>query len=57
MTGCNVRDDGRPCRMGLFIEEHRLGDVGWLHPDECDEDVENERLARQRARVEEKRTA
>lgn len=49
MSGCVVYED-RDCWYGLRIEEHRLSDAGeWLHPDECDGDIEAARIAAQKA--------
>lgn len=37
MTTCRfILDDGETCHLGLYIEEHKLTDLGWLHPDEFD---------------------
>lgn len=41
-AGCNVRDDGRPGPCGLFLDEHRLRDGVWVHPDEPPADPEGE---------------
>lgn len=30
---CRIPIDDYPCRMGLYVDEHRLSADGWVHPD------------------------